>query len=208
MNLAADEGDGGGDVGADGDGPVGELIPGEQVTRVAEEQGDEQEDDTDDPVELAWSTVGSAIEDFEHVGEDEEDHSLSGPAMEVAEEESGGDDELEVLHVGVGLGDGGVVVEHEQDAGGDEDEEGPEGEGSEVPGGAELQHSGADFGGEEVEEEVLLDGEGAMQRTVPGTATEDGAVHPVLLDLLHEFFYFSGHSLGLKFLGTAWGGCR
>ena len=208
VNLAADEGNRGGDVGANGDGPVGELIPGEQVAGVAEEQGDEEQDDADDPVELAWSAVGSAIEDFEHVREDEEDHGLCGPAVEVAQEESGGDDKLQVLHVGVGLGHGGVVVEHEQDAGNDEDEKGAQGKGSEVPGGAELQHPGADLGGEEVEEEILLDGERAMQRAVTGAATEDGAIDPVLLNLLHDFFCLSGHSQGLKFLGTAGGGCR
>ena len=122
--------------------------------------------DADDPVEFARRAVCAAIEDLEHVREDQEDHQLRRPAVQIPEKESRRYDKLQVLHVGVGLRHGRVVVEHEQNAGDDQDQERPEGQRAQVPCGAEADHALADFGGEQMKEDILLDGESAVQRAM------------------------------------------
>jgi hypothetical protein len=57
-----------------------------------------------------------------------------------------------------------VVVKHEQNAGDDQDQERPEGQRAQVPCGAEADHALANFGGKQMEEDVLLDGQCAVQR--------------------------------------------
>src|SRR5271165_6997353 len=73
-NFVADEGHGGNDVGADGHGPKGKLVPGQEIACVAEEQRDQQKYDTDPPVELVRWLVASAVEHVKHVPKDGEDH--------------------------------------------------------------------------------------------------------------------------------------
>jgi hypothetical protein len=164
VNLAADQRNCGGQVGADGDGPECKLVPGQQVTRVAEQQRDQKEHYADHPVELARSSVRTAIEDFKHVREDQEDHQLRRPAVQIPEKESRRYDKLQVLHVGVGLRHRRVVVKHEQNAGDDKDQERPKGKRAKVPCSAEADHALANFGGKQVQEDILLDGECAVQR--------------------------------------------
>src|SRR5215472_7992863 len=50
--LVSDERHGGNDVGADGDRPEGKLVPRQQVPGIAQEEGDEKQDDADDPVKF------------------------------------------------------------------------------------------------------------------------------------------------------------
>src|SRR5208337_294726 len=133
-------------------------------TGVAEQQGDQKEHYADHPVELAWSSVRTAIENLEHVREDKEDHQLRRPAVQIPEEKSRRYDKLQVLHVGVGLRHRRVVVQHEQNAGDDQDEERPEGQRAQKPSGAEVDHAFANFGGKQMEEDILLDGECTVQR--------------------------------------------
>ena len=72
--------------------------------------------------------IRAAIEDLEHVREDQEDHQLRRPAVQIPEKESRRYDKLQVFHVRVGLRHRRVVVEHEQNAGDDQDQERPEGQ--------------------------------------------------------------------------------
>jgi hypothetical protein len=74
VNLAADQRNSRGQIGADGDGPERKLIPGQQIAGVAEQQRDDKEHNADDPVEFARCAIRAAIEDLEHVREDQEDH--------------------------------------------------------------------------------------------------------------------------------------
>jgi hypothetical protein len=138
----------------------------------------EAEHDADDPVEFAGSAIRAPIEDFEHVREDQEDHQLCRPAMQVAEKESGRYDKLQVLHVGVCLGHGGMVVQHEQNAGDDQDQERSERQRAQVPRSAEAHHALAHLCREEMKKDVLLDGERAMQRAVARAAAKDRSPHP------------------------------
>src|SRR5579872_4304650 len=93
MDLVADEWYGGSDVRSNRDGPVSQLIPRQQVSGIAEQQGYKKKDDADDPIELARRTIRPAIENFEHVREHQKDHRMRRPAVQVAQEQSGRYDE-------------------------------------------------------------------------------------------------------------------
>ena len=93
--------------------------------------------------------------------------------MQVSEEEPGRNDKLQILHVGVSLGHGGMVVQHEQDAGNHQDQECSQRQCAQVPCRAEAHHALADLCREQVEEDILLDGESAVQGAVARAAAED-----------------------------------
>src|SRR3990172_1446174 len=78
-------------VRADRDRPVGDLVPRQQVAGERQHDREEQQDDADDPVELARRLVGAVVEDPHHVQEDEEHHEVGAPAMDVPGEQPEGD---------------------------------------------------------------------------------------------------------------------
>src|SRR5207245_9190547 len=84
-NVAANDGHSGNDVGADGHSPKSKLVPGQEITRVAEEQRGQKKNDTDHPVEFVWRFVASAVEHVKHVPEDGEDHTMRGLRVIVPE---------------------------------------------------------------------------------------------------------------------------
>src|SRR3712207_8479981 len=51
-----------GEVRPDGHRPDRELVPRQEVPREREPERQEQQDDADDPVELAWGLVGPRVE--------------------------------------------------------------------------------------------------------------------------------------------------
>ena len=67
LHLLADEGRRLGDVGPHGDGPVGQLVPREQVASKAQEEGEDEEGHPHHPVELPGRLVGPGVEDPGHV---------------------------------------------------------------------------------------------------------------------------------------------
>ena len=71
-----------------------------------------------------------------------------------------------------------MVIKHQQDAGDDENEEGPERERAQIPGRSEAEHATPHFGREKVQEDVLLDGESAMEGAGSGAAAKHGAPDP------------------------------
>ena len=121
------------------DRPERQLIPGQQVAGVAEQQGEEQQHHADHPVEFARRTIRSAVEHAEHVREHQEHHGVRRPAVQVAQKHSRGHHELQVLHVGVGLRHRRMVVQHQQDSGDHQDQEGPQVSVPRIPGDAEVQ---------------------------------------------------------------------
>ena len=54
-------------AGADRDGPVGQLVPGQQVTGEVRTQDQDQHGNTQQPVEFAWRTVGTGQEDADEM---------------------------------------------------------------------------------------------------------------------------------------------
>src|SRR5690242_11286309 len=65
-----------------------------------------------------------------------------------------------------------MVIKHQQDAGGDQDEERAQRERSQIPCGAELQRARADFHRKKMKKDVLLDGLRAMQIAGAAAAAE------------------------------------
>src|SRR3989442_8671692 len=95
--------------------------------------------------------------------------------MQIAQEEAGGDNELQILGVGVGLRDRRMVIEHQQNAGDHQDKKGSESQRAQVPGRAEAEHAPPHLGGEKMKEDVLLDSERPVQRAGTGSAAENRA---------------------------------
>src|SRR5437879_4825386 len=103
--------------------PQGQLVPRQQVAGEREQQGERQQDDADDPVELPWRFVGAVVEDPGHVQEHRQHHQVGGPAVHVPHQEAEGHRRLERLDVVPGLGRGGPVEEHQEDPGHRQDDE-------------------------------------------------------------------------------------
>ena len=177
-DLLADERRLPGHVRPDRDAPERELVPRKEVARVREKEGDEKEDDADHPVELARGTIGPVVEDPQHVEHRRKDHQVGGPPVEIPEEQAVVDDESQLLHVPVGLRDGGVVVEHQEDSRHDQDERRDQRHPSEPEGVGEAERLLADLHGMDVEEEVLEDDERPVPvrplRAVPDDRAPDG----------------------------------
>ena len=148
----AHEGDGRGNLQADLGGVVAELVHGEEIAAEAEHRGEEEQGDAGEPADFARLAVGLHEVDGEHVDEDGEDEEVGAPGV------GGADEPAEVHDVGdladalEGLG-AGAVVDQQQDAGEDLDEEEEERdaapvvpEGLGVDGDALVAGEGDDFG--------------------------------------------------------------
>ncbi len=128
----ADEGHRAGDVGADLGGPVGLLVPGEQIAGEAEPHGDPEQGHAGEPVQLARRLVGAGEEHAQHVHEHQQDHAAGGPVVDGADPPAELDVGADVDHALVGGVRRGLVVHREQDAGDGEDEEEHEGDPAEA----------------------------------------------------------------------------
>jgi hypothetical protein len=83
--------------------------------------------------------------------------------MQVAKKHSRSHHKLQVLHVRICLRDRRVVIEHQQNAGGDQDKESAQGQRAQIPRGAELQRARADLYRKKMKKDILLHGLRAMQ---------------------------------------------
>lgn len=82
-----------------GDCPESKLVPGEEIASEAQEHSDNEDDDTDNPVELPWRLVGTCVEHPAHVQEDKEDHGVCRPVVHVPQEHAVGHNKLQVFHI-------------------------------------------------------------------------------------------------------------
>ena len=144
-----------GHVGADRDGPVGDLVPRQQVAREAQEERQEEQHHAHHPVELAGRLVGAVVEDPHHVQEDEEHHQVGRPAVDVAGQQPERHLRLDLQDVRVRLGGGRGVEEHQVDAGHGEHEEEEEGEPAQAEGVGELHGMLAHADRVQVQEDVV-----------------------------------------------------
>src|ERR1035441_10914624 len=92
-----------------------------------------------------------------------------------------------------------MVVQHEQNAGDDQDQERPECERAQIPCCAETHHALADFSREQVEENILLDGQRAVQRTRARSAAKDRSPHTASAHLLDDSACLRGHTHILRY---------
>ena len=106
-----------GDVGADRHGPVGELVPGKQVSAERKAERQDKKHEAEQPVHLPGLPVGGGIEDPGHVEQHGDHHQVGAPAVDIAHEPAGGDDVMDVLDRLVGQHGGRLVIEHEEQAG-------------------------------------------------------------------------------------------
>ena len=110
------------DVRADGDCPVGQLIPRQEVSRERQPECRHEQRQADQPVELARLSVRGRIEGARHVEDHRDHHHVSGPAVDVPHEAAGRHHEVDVLDRLVGDVGVGLVIEHQQHAGHERDE--------------------------------------------------------------------------------------
>ena len=162
---------------ADRDRPDRELVPGQQVARERQSERQEQQDDADDPVELAWRLVRPGVEHARHVQRHAEDHEVRAPPVDVADEVAEEHPRADVLHVGVGLrgAEGGrrPVEEHQEDAGDREQDEQEERQPSEAERVGQLQSVSLHLHGVQVVEHVVHRRERAVSRRVLVAPPED-----------------------------------
>ena len=74
------------EVGADGDRPVAQLVPRQEVAGEGQAEREHQQDDADDPVELARLLVGTRVERPHQVEDDGEHHEVGRPPVHVADQ--------------------------------------------------------------------------------------------------------------------------
>ena len=88
---AADEGNAADDGGADAEAPVGVLIEAQHLAGEGHAERHQQQEDADDPGELAGKLVGAEEEDLRHVDEHDGDHEVRSPAVHGAQKPAQGD---------------------------------------------------------------------------------------------------------------------
>ena len=150
-------------VGADGDGPVAELVPRQQVPGEGERQREHEERHPEDPVELARALVGPGEEGPDQVQHHDEHHQVGGPPVHVADQLPESDAGAQVLHVAVRRAHRRRVEEHEVDPGDHQDDEQHRGDEAEPERVADAQHPGGNLHRVEVQEEVRE----RLERTTP-----------------------------------------
>ena len=139
-------------------------------------ESQKEQDDANHPVELAGAFVGGRVEHADHVEKDYEDHGVRGPAMQIAQERTHEDDELQVLHVLVRAIGIGVVIEHQGDASARQDDEEEEGDEPEIESVANFQVFLDHLDGMDVQPEAVEDQLCFSLVGTDGFAAEDGAV--------------------------------
>src|SRR5215469_17257882 len=82
-----------------------------------------------------------------------------------------------------------MVVEHQQNSGGNQEQEGAERQCAQIPGRAEAEHASAHLRGEQVQKDVLLDCQRAVQRAGSGTAAENRTPNSACAQLLEVVRY-------------------
>src|SRR2546427_3624810 len=75
-------------------GALAQVVRGQQVPGVAERQGEQEQDDTQDPVQLAGLLVCACEVHAAHVEEDRGNHDVRGPVVHAADDEP----ERDVVH--------------------------------------------------------------------------------------------------------------
>src|SRR4029077_17371650 len=146
--------------------------------------------------------VCAAIEHFEHVREHQKHHRVGRPAVQVAQKNPGSHNKLQVLHVRVSLRHRRMVIEHQQNAGGNQDKKSTERQRAQIPGGAELQGARPDFHREQMKEDILLDGLGAMQVTGAAAAAKYGAPDLSVPEPIEFRFEGGSHAYTFTYSGS------
>ena len=124
-DLRPDDGSAAGDGRADAEAPVGVLVEAQDLAGEGHAQRAEEQEDADDPGQLARELVGAEQHDLDHVEEDDRHHEVGAPAVHRAQEPAEGllvVEDLQALeglvrrrHVDEGEADAGDDLQHEED---------------------------------------------------------------------------------------------
>ena len=98
-------------------GPVGGLIPGQEIAGERKHHHDQEQDHPHHPHELAWRLEGSIEKDLEHVQANRDDHCRRAPMVEAADEPAEGHLVFDVLHAVIGMIRRRSIVHGEEHAG-------------------------------------------------------------------------------------------
>ena len=182
LQRPAEPGDVVDEIGPDGDRPVAQLVPREQVAGEGQAEREHQQHHTDDPVELPRLLVRAGEERPHQMEDHDEHHQVGRPPVHVADELTEPDAGLELLHVAVRGADRGRVEEHQVDAGDDQDPEEHRGDEAEAERVADPQHPRRDLHRVQVQEEVGERLQGATARRVERRVTEHRPPEVAALD--------------------------
>ena len=105
------------DLGGNSGGPVGFLVPGQQVPRKAHGHGQQQQTNTDQPGQFAWVLEAGADKNTDHVNENYQHHERSTPVMDTAHQPTESDIVHDVLDTIVGVVWAGGVINGKENAG-------------------------------------------------------------------------------------------
>jgi hypothetical protein len=97
--------------------PVGQLIPGQQITGEVGQQDDAQLTQADDPVELPGGMKGAREKDPQQVKEDHQHQQVGAPVMQVAHQAAEGHGRHQRLYGGIGRYRRRLINEFEKNAG-------------------------------------------------------------------------------------------
>ncbi len=109
-------------VRSDRRGPVGDLVPRQQVAGEPEGEGEQEEHHPVDPRDVPRGPVGGREEDPHHVQEDRHDHQVGRPVVDPPDEPPVGDPVRDLDDAAVRLRRRGAVIQEKEDAGPQEEE--------------------------------------------------------------------------------------
>ena len=179
-------------VGAHGDRPETELIIRQQVAGKGKQHGEQHQNHAHHPVELPRLLVGARQKDSEHMQPDRDNHQMGGPAVHVSQQLPKGHVVFQVENVPEGLYLGGVVVEHQQDAGKGQHDEQIEGDPSHAPGVVVGDRVAIDLGRVQMQEDVGQDPQRAVARLLVVGHPKDRLEELGLLGLLERLNIVEG----------------
>ena len=103
--------------GADAEAPVGVLIEAQHLSGERHAEGEQEQEDADDPGELARKLIGAEEKDLCQVNEHDGDHEVGAPAVHGAQKPAELDVVVEELKAAPRVAGRGSVDQREQDAG-------------------------------------------------------------------------------------------
>ena len=147
-----------GDLRANRYGPEGQLVPGQQVAREAQQQRQHKQRHAHHPVKLSGRLVGGGVERPGHVQDDTQHHGVGRPAVDVAHEASRGNDVVDFLHRVVRLFGRRFVINHQRDPGDDQQKKQHQRDDAQPQRGVHAQRVAMDSRRQKVQEDVGEDG--------------------------------------------------
>src|SRR5580765_1146843 len=111
---------------------------------------------------------------------------MRGQPVKISKEDTVRNDELKIFHIPVGMRRSRMVIEHEQNAGDEKNDEKDEGDRAEVVRGPRAKRLFSNLDRQPVEEKISENGQAARAICVCGAAAKDGLPHFRLAKVLQR----------------------